>query len=256
MSEPVGVLFDRSSLANHPLIARQLVKLPALNIPNLREDVRALACRDWEDRTRAEYIGVMIVRKFHSLLVDLGAPMDLQELALVMLLQEQRHAALCMACACALGSDGEVAFELPELQQSPGPDLEQDLVGMVVGTYGIGEVVALALLRHTLRALPASPFRDTLRQIQRDEVLHARIGDLFLQELQTGGWFRWPGDAFATDTANRTLGAMRTRDVIEPDTIVLFGDPLAAAQLLSVGIPEPLGFRSAYHRALDRIPKV
>ena len=60
-------------------------------------------CR--EDRTRSEYIGVMIVHHFHGLLMDVNAPMDLQEIALTMVKQEQEHAALCMTAARALGSE-------------------------------------------------------------------------------------------------------------------------------------------------------
>lgn len=248
---PLGIVFDRSELASVPLVRRQLVPLPQLQAPMLRPDVAVVACRAWEDRARAEYVGVMIVRKFHGLLVDLGAPMDLQELALVMLLQEQRHASLCITCARALGSDGEVAFNLEELQQPTSRGLHQELAAMVIGTFMIGEGVAHALLGHAIRALPQSGFKAALRRIQADEVLHARIGGLLLPGLREETWAPWPGDQFAEELWHQTIAAMRIRDVVEPDEAALFTDPEAAAQLRSVGIPDSLAFRAAYHRAVE-----
>lgn len=250
---PLGIVFDRSPLAETALLRRYLVPLPAFPPVVVREDVRAVARRGWEDRTRAEYVGVMVVRRLHGLLVDLGAPMDLQEVALVMLVHEQRHAALCAACAAALGSDGEVAFELPELQQARGPDPERDLVGMAVGTYTIGEGVAFALLRHAIRALPPSPYRDALRRIAADEGLHARIGGLLTAELRRASWMRWPGDDFAREIAASTLAAMRQREVVEPDEAALYADAEAAGQLAGLGIPEPGAFKRAYLRAVDAV---
>lgn len=253
--QTLGIVFDRSPVADTGLLRRYLVPLPSFSPVALREDVQAIARRGWEDRTRSEYVGVMIVRRLHGLLVDLGAPMDLQEIALVMLLHEQRHAALCAACATALGSEGEVAFELPELQQVRGPDAEQDLVAMAVGTYAVGEAVAFALLRHAIRALPRSPYRDALRRIAADEGLHARIGGLLTAELRRATWMRWPGEDFAAGVAARTLAAMRARDVVEPDEAVLYADAEAAGQLASVGIPEPVAFKRAYLRAVEGVER-
>ncbi len=254
-AESIGIVFDRSPLAQTALLRRYLAPIPSFTPPVLRDDVRAIARRGWEDRTRSEYVGVLIVRRLHGLLVDLGAPMDLQEVALVMLLHEQRHAALCSACASALGSDGEVAFELPELQQARGPDPERDLVAMAVGTYAVGEAVAFGLLRHAIRALPASPYRDALRRIAADEGLHARIGGLLLGELRRASWMPWPGDDFARDVAASTIAAMRQRDVVEPDEAALYADAEAAGQLARVGIPAPGAFKRAYLRALDAVER-
>ena len=45
------------------------------------------------------------------------APSDIQELSLKMVLDEQRHAHLCIAAAQSLGAEPEVTFDLEELQQ-------------------------------------------------------------------------------------------------------------------------------------------
>lgn len=252
--EPLSLAFDRSSIADRALVRRWV---PAPSVPvvpdGLRDDVRAMALRGWEDRARSEYVGVMVVRHFHGLLVDLNAPMDLQELALVMMQHEQRHTAACIAAVRALGGSGEVVFDVDELQlrRSRAP-LDQQLLEMVVGTYAVGEVTALGLLRHAIRALPPSDFRAILQGIARDEGLHAGIGPAMLTELRAAAWFRWPGDEAVRAMARTWIDAMRARDVIEPDEAALFDDPVAAEQLPRLGIPDSRAFLAAYHRALDR----
>jgi hypothetical protein len=256
VEELLSVRFDRSALARDPLLEKHLRAAPALEVPpDLRDDVRTIASRGWEDRARSEYVGVMIVRRFHGLLVDLNAPMDLQELALVMMAQEQHHAGLCVEAARALGSPGEISFELGELQQArSGAPMEQDLLQMICGTYAVGEVVAMALIRHALKALPSSGFRDILAQIARDEVLHAGIGPRLLRSIRGGvppRWLGWPGDAPICAFVERQRAAMRGRDVVEPDEAALFEDPAAAAQLMAVGIPPSGPLKAAYLSALE-----
>ncbi|GMV41048.1 MAG: hypothetical protein AMXMBFR64_27640 [Myxococcales bacterium] len=255
-AEPLGLDFGVSSVADDPVLARALVPLPQLLAPPVRSDVLSIACRGWEDRIRSEYVGVMIVRRLHGLLVDLNAPMDLQEAALRMLLDEQRHAALCTVAAQALGSDGVVAFDLPELQQArTAAPLEHQLLEMLVGTYACGEVVAHALIRHAVKALPPSGFRDILRTIARDEVLHARIGPIVLRAIRSGAedaWIAWPGDREVRALFERQREAMRGRAVVEPDEEALFADPTAAEQLRTLGIPPSGPFRAAYLRAVER----
>ena len=90
--DSIGLRFDMSALADDPLLKAARIETPTIEAPSdISDEVREVACRAWEDRTRSEYIGVMIVHHFHGLLVDLNAPMDLQEVALTMLKQEQEH---------------------------------------------------------------------------------------------------------------------------------------------------------------------
>jgi hypothetical protein len=259
--QSIGLSFDRSSVSGDRVLVRALATAPLFEPPtDLRDDVRTIAARGWDDRVRAEYVGVMIVRKLHGLLVDLNAPMDLQEAALAMLVDEQRHAALCSDAARSLGSDCEIAFEIDELQQRrASDDPEVELLAMLVGTYACGEVVAHALIRHALRALPPSGYREVLRRIARDEVLHARFGPLVLQAVRSGrekGWLAWPGDEQVARLVQAQQAAMLRRDVVEPDEAELFADPEAARQLVAVGIPPSDAFVAAYRRAVHRaIPK-
>lgn len=247
----VALAFDVSPLAELPLVRRVLGEPPALRVPELDPAVRAIARRGWEDRARGEYQGVFTVRRLHGLLVDLNAPLDLQELALVMMVQEQRHARFCVAAARALGSDGELAFPLLHLQQPrTAAPLATQLVDTIVRTYAIGEIVAYALARHTVAVLPPSPFRDLHRAITRDEVLHARIGAPLIPLLRSAAWLDWPGDDHVRAVAASARAEMAARDVIELDEAALFDDPAARGALLALGIPPSDGFRAAYDRAL------
>lgn len=214
---------------------------------------------NWEERTRAEYRGVLIVRHFHGLLVDLNAPTDVQELALLMMLQEQQHASLCMAAAESLGSDGTLSFPLDELQllRTTAP-AEEQLLDMLCATYVTGEVVALGLIKHAIKALPPSPYRDILRSIARDEVLHARIGADVLRHARDDGdgWLPWPGDAAIRARVKEACGHMLTRDVVEESEAALFSDERAAAQLRAVGIPPSSAFKKAYERSVrEDVPR-
>ncbi len=252
----ISLRFDLSALTM-PIVLSHRAPVPELGAsPDLRDDVRQMAIRGWEDRTRMEYIGTMIVRRFHGLLVDVNAPMDLQELALAMQLQEQQHAIYCWEAAKTLGSAGDIGFEVRELQQQRDDQpLDLQLIDMILATYCIGEVVALRLLQHSIRALPDSPYRDILRRILKDEVLHGRFGPELLRQIRHGvapRWIKPPGEAWLRRRAAGHIDAMRRRDVVEPDEAALFeGDPEAAEQLESCGIPPSAGFKAVYMDALD-----
>ena len=257
MNENLGLRFDLSALHADPLLTRHRGKVIPLETITLRPDVQAIACRAWEDRTRAEYVGVMIVRHFHGLLVDLNAPMDLQEIALAMLIQEQQHAQLCMGAARSLGSDGEVAFDLEELQlKRTEQELELQFLSMLIGTYCCGEVVAHVLLRHAIKAVEDTPYRDILRRIAQDEVLHAHIGPAILRTIRDEAapkWIAYPGDEWVGQVAIHHMKVLAERDVIEPDEAELFLDPEAAEQLRAVGIPPSNPFKEAYLKGVRNV---
>ncbi len=247
---------DHSGVAD-PVFRAALYQGPRLEPPLLSDRARHVAIRTWTDRARSEYVGVMIVRKLHGLLVDLTAPRDVQELALRMLLDEQRHAGACAAAVEALGGAPSVVFDLDELRQERSTEpLEAQLIELLVGTYACGEVVAHALLRHAVRALPPSGFRDVLRHIARDEVLHARFGPALLAAARSGStdaWLPWPGEGVVRGLVERQRAWMATRDVVEPTDAQLFEDPVDRDSLLAVGVTAPGPFRIAYLRAVSRL---
>jgi hypothetical protein len=208
----------------------------------------------------------MIVRRFHGLLVDLNAPFDLQDLALRMMVEESEHTRLCLAAAEALGSDRRLSFELETLQQArDGLLLDLQLLQMCAATYGVGEVVAMHLIGHCLRALPESPYREILHRIARDEARHARIGAVLLRHVRDDrpDWLRWPGDAWLVETVRGAVAAMRTRDWVEQEELVVAaeatgegsagdGDGARAllAELATYGVVPADGFVAAAETAL------
>ncbi|MCO4760638.1 MAG: hypothetical protein KC502_03995 [Myxococcales bacterium] len=254
MHQPIVLSLDEDGIAELPGLGRYLRKKPVLSPPQLRSDVREVAQREWEDRAGAEYVGVMIVRRFHGLLVDLNAPLDLQELALIMLVQEQQHTALCMAAARSLGSDGRVALPLAQLQQARTQEpVDVQLLKMLATTFMVGEVTALGLLTHGIRSLPPSGYTATLREIARDEALHARIGPMLLRRLRDNPestWAKFPGREAIQAWVAQAQADLRVRDVVESATLDLFEDPEAAQQLSAVGIPDPRQFKAAYREAI------
>ncbi|MFN3197349.1 MAG: hypothetical protein ACE366_02855 [Bradymonadia bacterium] len=261
MNDLLGLMLEDSPVSADSGLNRWLRPRPHIDPPEGFSDAALeLARRGWLDRARAEYIGVMVARRLHGLLVDLNAPMDVQELALMMQLQEQQHTALCMACARALGADGEVAFEIDELQQARSPQpVDTQTWQMIAGTLACGEGVALALIGHAVSALPPSPFREALNGIAADESLHARLGEVLLQIMragQTEDWLPWPGDDVVRAFVEAYQRQMRQRAVVEPDEAAAFDDPALAAELVQLGIPPSEAFKAAYMHGVNvRIPR-
>jgi hypothetical protein len=255
MDEYISVQFDRSPLGEVGVVRKVLRDTPHFEPPPMTEDVREIACRGWEDRTRSEYVGVMIVRRFHGLLADLNAPMDLQEMTLAIQLQEQQHANLCMAAAMSLGSDGAIAFSMDELRQARTEAPVQDqFMEMLVGTFLVGERVALELLKHAVKTLPDSTYRDVLRGVLKDEVLHATFAPRLLRHIREEREPRfcpYPGDDWVKQFLVGHLELMAQRDVVEDDEAVCFSDPAMAHSLMAVGIPPSTAFKATYMRALD-----
>ena len=254
-SQRLGLSFDQIGVLDLPGVRRYTPA--ALDLPpcdHLEPEVLAVARRGWEDRLRSEYVGVMVMRKFHGLLVDLNAPMDLQEVALILTLQEQSHTRLCADIADHLGSDNHLGFELEELQQErSGEPLDEQLWSMLLGTFICGEGVAFELLKFCLKRLPKTPYTEALRAIARDEVLHATLGLKLLDKLRRhpSAWIDYPGDAWVTKRLRAQLTAMRGRDVVEHDEARFFEVPGAATELEALGIPDSRAFVRCYHEAID-----
>jgi len=255
-SQRIGLQFDQAGLLGLPGTQRFSLSEPGFDIPDCSPELLAIAQRGWEDRLRSEYVGVMVMRRFHGLLVDLNAPMDLQEVGIMLTLHEQQHTRLCAAAAQAIGSDLHLGFDLAELQQARTHEpLEEQLWMMIIGTLICGEGVALELLKQSLTELPRTGFCEVLRSIARDEVLHASLGFKLLVETRnsTTGWLTYPGDDWVKGLVTQQLGAMRLRDVVEADEAAFFETPDQADQMRQLGIPNSQDFVGAYHRAIDTV---
>jgi hypothetical protein len=251
--------FDETALSSEPLVRRNRADLPRLRPGRSPARVRKAALAGWENRVRAEYEGMTLARRFHGLTVDLNAPMDIQELALNMALQEQRHARFCMAAAASLGSEGLIAFDSARLGSPEAPaDPRQAFWEMVCGPFAVSEVAAFRLLSAGIRMLPPSGYRSIRETILEDEALHARIGFLILSSARLPrrnrrpDWIEPPSDAWIRDYVRRFLEAGLRRDVIDPAEAALFEDPVRAESLRALGIPPSQAFKSAYLDALRK----
>jgi hypothetical protein len=248
----LSLRFDRSPISKVGLVARRHAPAVEHRVATARPEVLAVARRSWEDRARQEYVGVMLMRHFHGLLVDVNAPMDVQEVALTMLVDEQRHTALAIDAARSLGSDGELSFELDELQLRRRGDPAAELLDLLLGMFVVSEVVALDLLLHTIKVLPLSSFRDVLRDVAKDEVFHARLGSLVLGSLRGDDpWMPYPGDDVAVALVGGQVQRMRSRDVVNESERELFADLSARTELEALGVPCSDLFRDAYFKSLD-----
>lgn len=254
----IGLDLDELGLAEDAFFASKLGPTFRFEPPTLDEVPLQIARRAWQNRTRAEYVGVMTMRKLHGLLVDVNAPLDVQQLALKAMLDEQRHTLVCAQAARALGAEGPVAFDLTELQQARDErPLVQQLWDMLVCILCIGETVALELITATLEDIPASPHRDLLRSVAGDEVLHARLGPAlctaaFQRDL---AWLPRPPADWLHTLVDNYIAWMRKRDVVEPEERDAFHDTAHATQLRAVGICAPDAMLAAYERGLaDKVP--
>ena len=260
MANPVLELrLDESTLADASVARVHRADLPRLSPGTLAGPVRRAALEAWENRTRAEYEGMALARRFHGYTVELNAPMDIQELALKMTLQEQQHARYCMAAARSLGSGGRLAFEAARLGYGePAAHPYEAFWKMVCGPFAVSEVAAFRLLSASIRMLPPSGFRDILTAILKDEALHSRIGFLILSQARLPrrqrrpDWIEAPSEPWIRDFANRFIAAGLERSVIDSAEAALFENSSHRKSLLALGIPPSLDFKSSYLDALRK----
>ena len=252
MTQDVLLQFDEAL----PPCPRHLppIKLtkPFPDLTSFHEAVIETARVSWENRVRSEYIGVLLLRQFHGILIDLNAPADMQELVLLMQLQEQRHARYCIAIAKRLGSDGTISCSLEELWIERQPQAAVQFYELLCSIYLVGEVLALKLLQATIACLPSSAFKDCLKAILKDEALHSQFGRMALDYLRStnNSWLPYPGDDWLKTQINASLACLSMRDVVEADEVQMFDNRDFATQLLYLGVPDSRHFKQVYDEAL------
>jgi hypothetical protein len=253
----IGLRFDESPLSALPLVRRHRGPSPKLSPGRIPAQARAIALRGWEQRLRSEYAGMLLARRFHGLTIQLNAPLDVQEIALTIQHHEQRHAGYCHAAAASLGGSGELGFDTARLD---GGDLTRPsgtaFWETVCGEFAVSETVAFGLLAFSVRSLPPSGYRRILETILADEALHTRIGFLLLSRLRTSGkdgapaWIEAPDEAWIRDYVRRYVAIGLERDVVDPREADGYRNPVLAAPLGKLGIPEPSAFAAVYKRGL------
>ena len=256
--ETILLKFDYSSKSDSNLFKAHLPEnLIHEVMPDLPKPVIETAMQTWEDRARSEYIGVLIMRKLHSLLIEVNAPTDLQYLALTMENHEMRHAMLCVEAAASLGHNREISFFRRDLTQDYQPRQQSEaLLKMICGTLICGESIAFEMLTHSLAVLPETSFRNILRSIAKDETLHAGIGIEILEGLRKENqpcWLDYPGDIWVENFIRKFLEEMEKRPVIDPEHIKIFESSDSAEQLSSLGIAPPIEVLNCYKESISTI---
>jgi hypothetical protein len=248
----IRLRFEDSPFAELPAVQRVRPPLPPFHVERgTPAPVLAAARAQWEARLAEEYVGVMVMRRFHGLLVDLHAPMDLQELSLRLALHKQVHTAWCASAVRALGGAAEVEFELEDLQQARGSaPLNHQLVELVAGVFAVGEVHHLALLRHCIQHTPPSAFRDVLKRIAAHELLHGHLGPPLIEALREAPWIEWPGEDLLHFYVLRQVQTLLEREVAPPSLLALAQDPAAESALATLGVPAPAALRISHQAAL------
>lgn len=249
--------FERSPVADDALVKRHLhLEPPDFPPPTGPTEALEVARRSWEEKVRSEYLGVVIFRHLHDLLINLSAPLDIQQLAITLMAHESHHALLCLEAAHNLGAGKDYVFDRAELVLPRSRDaLPIQLVDHIVTVLCCGELVAYQLLTWTVAQLPPSPYRQILTRILKDEVLHARVGYTLLRSIKNDGWCPWPGEEHVRQVISKYEQALRVRDVVDEEEVALFKQGEATDVLLHLGVPPPEGFREVYFSAIPSVWK-
>ena len=247
---------DEANLSSLKHFRKRLRLLPTLPKITASKEAVHTARLHWEERARSEYIGTLNLYHLHGLLVDMNAPMDLQEISLQMIHEEQQHVRLCMNAAHHLGSNGQLNFNILEIApRRTDVPLNEQFLENLIGMFSIGEVVALKLLNHSIKELRPSSYREILVDILRDEVFHARFGGDLLAHLNESkpDWCPLPSNDWIENTKQQFIQYMKSREVVDPEEVRIFESQKLATDLNQLGVPCPVSFKRKYFSILESL---
>ena len=169
-----------------------------------RPDPAALARvrHEWRARIAAEYTSAAITQQITLWLLQAGAPPDLIEAGLAIVVDELAHSRLSHEVYVAAGGTEPPALDREQLGLARQHDvLEFDLLSAIVRVFCLGETIAVPLFKHLREPCTEPIARDALDRILRDEVRHRDFGWDTLDWLYTSpiadaivGWVteQWP----------------------------------------------------------------
>ncbi|WP_434048570.1 MULTISPECIES: ferritin-like domain-containing protein [Sorangium] len=139
---------------------------------------RAAAAGVWRSRTCAELEAAARFSRLAEQLAAAGAVAPVVAMARAAAEDERRHAALCAALARELGG---ATFTPPAVAGAPevaprALGTRERLLYEVVAMSCVTETLSAALLGEMVERATDPRVRDTMQQILRDEVDHARLG--------------------------------------------------------------------------------
>ena len=143
---------------------------------------------EWSRRVEVEYRSAALTAHLALWLIQAGASPDLIRLALRIVDDELTHAELAHRVAAAAGAEPRTidrgALALARNEAEP---LEHDLARTCVGTFCLGETVAVPLFAALRDGCTVAVARQALDRVLRDEVHHRDFGWSLLEWLLASG---------------------------------------------------------------------
>ena len=133
---------------------------------------------EWSRRVQAEYRSAATTARVLHWMIQCGLPRPLIDRAQRIVADELDHAALCHACAVAIGAPAEaVDLELSELSPPDASDGPlASLVDTILHAFCLGETFAVPLFAAMRPATTQPEAAAALTRILRDEAVHRAFG--------------------------------------------------------------------------------
>lgn len=144
-----------------------------------------IALQTWLARMVHEHHSSAVFSRLLPQLIEAEATLDVKTSVLRMAMDELRHAGLCGGVVEALGGVAEVETSLAteRLPDHPGCTPREVALRNVIFVGCLSETVSIALL-HEEHELAREPLiKRVLEQLAADEVLHAKLGWSYLDEV-------------------------------------------------------------------------
>jgi hypothetical protein len=130
---------------------------------------------EWSRRIEAEYRSAAITQHLTLWLIQIGASPDLIRAGLRIASDELHHAALSHRVARKCGA-APIVLDREQLQLTRAGELEDDVLGVCVDVFCLGETVAVPLFSALRRGCTVPVARRALDRVLRDEVRHRDFG--------------------------------------------------------------------------------
>jgi len=228
-------------------LARCPTQQPAFDASRYADGAVEEARGMWLVRMRAEHDSVPALTALAGQLVEAGATLDAQGVALRMAIDELRHTEICGAAVRALGGDPTYELrEAPRLPSWPGVTPEERALRNVLFGNAFIETVNAANLVDILDTMTDPYLREATRLLLADEVHHASFGFDYLttwapfldaQPDVRASLNRWLPRAFAELERARSGAGLppKARD----------------ADQIALGIPDPARLTEVLHHTVQ-----
>ncbi|MEE2755648.1 MAG: hypothetical protein VYA30_03260 [Myxococcota bacterium] len=252
MQAALNLAFNPSTLAQ-AICQRHICISPTMSRP--------VRHRPWLDPAKAECIGALVAHRFWNLMGDFNPTVEIQELALTLVLGGPCQMRLFISARSSLGVGLASPFELGELQQRRAAvlTLQEPALKLIIETDYIGDLRALFLVNHALKKLPIGGYTTVFGKLAVDDVLHAHTGPGLLDCIgtdQARPWLASPEDDHVKSSVEQCLLKIKKRAVAGTDDRTPFQDSGVCSPHLSFRTPDLTDVKIADHDHLKHVIKV